>query len=81
MKDEIKTKLELKKKPPPKTNNTSPEEQVYEPAAKGSSSSSSSDHTDRDGVPWGSTKNRVNTRTAKDFHDSVIHMCVMQNDH
>ena len=55
MKDEVKTKLELKKKPPPAKQSTPPDEQVYEPAAKCSSSSSSSDHTDRDGVPWGST--------------------------
>ena len=81
MKDEFKTKLELKKKPLANKSNTPPHEKVLEPAAQGSSSSSSSDHTDRDGVPWGSTQNRVTARTTKNFHDSVVHMAVMQNDH
>ena len=33
MKDESKTKLELKKKPPPSTKDSPQDEQVYEPAA------------------------------------------------
>jgi len=57
MTDENKTKIELKKKTLSKNKDSLPQEisNVHEPAAKGSSSSSSSDHTDRDGVPWGST--------------------------
>ena len=42
------------------------------------SSSSSSDHTDRDGVAWGSTEARIAARKAKNFHDTAIHMAVME---
>lgn len=45
-----------------------------------SSGSSSSDHTDKDGILWGSTERRLNVRNLKDYHDSVVHMAVMQND-
>jgi ankyrin repeat protein len=45
-----------------------------------SEGSSSSDHTDKDGIMWGSTEAKQNARSLKDFHDSVIHMAVMQND-
>jgi hypothetical protein len=44
------------------------------------SSSSSSDHNDKDGINWGTTQSRKKTRSLKDYHDSVIHMAVMQND-
>jgi hypothetical protein len=42
-----------------------------------SSGSSSSDHTDRDGIKWGSTENRSSVRAVKDYHDSVVHMAVV----
>jgi len=47
---------------------------------KKDSSSSSSDHTDRDGVNWGSKRNREEVRTVKDHHDSVIHDVVLDNN-
>ena len=54
-----------------KSNFTSP---------KKSSSSTSSDHTDRDGVNWGSKNNRETVRKAKDYHDSVVHTAVLDNN-
>lgn len=44
------------------------------------SSSSSSDHTDRDGVNWGSTRNRQEVRSVKDHCDSVVHDVVLNNN-
>lgn len=44
------------------------------------SSSTSSDHTDRDGVNWGSTRNRQEVRNVKDYHDSVVHDVVLDNN-
>ena len=44
------------------------------------SSSSSSDHTDRDGVTWGSTEGRISARIAKNYNDSAIHTAVMEID-
>lgn len=44
------------------------------------SSSTSSDHTDRDGINWGSKDNRKEIRNIKDYHDSVIHDVVLDNN-
>ena len=44
------------------------------------SSSTSSDHTDRDGINWGSKNNRQEVRNVKDYHDSVIHDVVLDNN-
>ena len=44
------------------------------------SSSTSSDHTDRDGINWGSKNNRQEVRSVKDYHDSVIHDVVLDNN-
>ena len=49
-------------------------------AGNKSPSSSSSEHTDRDGVNWGSTSNRKEVRSVKDYHDSVIHRAVLDNN-
>ena len=48
--------------------------------SKKSASSTSSEHADRDGVDWGSTRNRKEVRTVKDYHDSVIHRAVLDNN-
>ena len=44
------------------------------------SSSSSSDHTDRDGIHWGSTEGRKLAREHKNLHDSAVHMLTFNND-
>ena len=75
MKDELKKIKRKKAEQKPSTSETS-----GEPSGKAASSSSSSDHTDRDGVGWGSKESRKAVRSLKNFHDSATHMAVMEND-
>lgn len=57
-----------------------PEKLVKQSPGGKTSSSSSSDHTDRDGVNWGSIRNRQEVRSVKDHCDSVVHDVVLDNN-
>jgi ankyrin repeat protein len=64
---------------PPNHPSKKNDEEPKKPSPSGESSSSS-DHTDRDGIKWGSTSSRKEVRNVKDYHDSVIHKVTLQND-
>ena len=65
-----------------KTIDTKLEKEMEKPNKPDSpqSSSTSSDHTDRDGINWGTTQNRKDARDLKDYHDSVVHKVVRDNN-